>query len=229
MAKSRAEASRGSFDALNTPDYSLVQTQTAQKHKKVTRKGIFDDDGTQMEHGDLENAVHDEDFNDYSVHQFLVRDDAREGSASSDDGAQGRATVMAKSRAEESRGSFDALNTPDYSFVQTQTAQKHKKASSKGIFDDDGTQMEHGDLENAVHDEDFNDYSVHQFLVRDDAREGSASSDDGAQGRATQMAKARAEEGRGSFDALNTPDYSLVQTQKAQKHKKALSKGIFDD
>merc|ERR1719189_2078824 len=137
MAKARAEEGRGSFDALNTPDYSLVQTQSELKHKKASRKGIFDEDGTQMEHGDLENAVHNEDFNDYSVHQFLVRDDAREGSASSDDGAQGRATQMAKARAEEGRGSFDALNTPDYSLVQTQTAQKQKTDSSKGIFDDD--------------------------------------------------------------------------------------------
>merc|ERR1719189_1318847 len=129
MAKARAEEGRGSFDALNTPDYSLVQTKSALKHKKGLRKGIFDDDGTEMEHGDLENAVHDEDFNDYSVHQFLVRDDAREGSASSDDGAQGRATLIAKERAEEGRGSFDALNTPDYSLLQTNSSLRHMKRS----------------------------------------------------------------------------------------------------
>merc|ERR1719150_3614600 len=123
-----------------------------------------------MEPGDAIHSVDNEDMSDYSVHQFLVRDDARDGSTADDDTKQGMATEIKKERALAARESFDPLETPDYSLAQTKAVQRRSKQPMED-------EMERGDAIHSVDNEDMSDYSVHQFLVRDDARDGSTADD----------------------------------------------------
>merc|ERR1719222_1155829 len=92
-----------------------------------------DDDGDDFEYGDTpSNAIH-ADSSDYSAHQFLTTDDARD--AGSSDGDDDAATEDQRSQALAGDDHFNSDETPDFdSFVQ---AGASKARATRGVDDDD--------------------------------------------------------------------------------------------
>eukprot|EP00413_Alexandrium_margalefii_P024331 CAMPEP_0204569482 /NCGR_PEP_ID=MMETSP0661-20131031/37761_1 /ASSEMBLY_ACC=CAM_ASM_000606 /TAXON_ID=109239 /ORGANISM="Alexandrium margalefi, Strain AMGDE01CS-322" /LENGTH=230 /DNA_ID=CAMNT_0051577585 /DNA_START=62 /DNA_END=754 /DNA_ORIENTATION=- len=184
--------------------------------------------GDEFEYGDREAQVSHGDASDFSVHQFLVDDDARDG-ASSTDGDAG--LEAARSRAQAADDHFNSEDTPDSSDSFAQTNEKARKGASSlkassashasgrrqmpGDDDDENQdEFEHGDREEQVGHDDSSDFSVHQFLVDDDARNGDSSS-----GAAEDMARQKAEAADDHFNSEDTPDSSdsLAQLGKTGK------------
>merc|ERR1719479_333993 len=119
-------------------------------------------------------AVSQADSSDFSLHQFEVQDDGRDGSATSDDDT-GDAEI-AKQHTMAADDHFNSEDTPDTtdSFIQTNSKKKHSKQDP----DDMSDQFEYGDKEMAVSQADASDFSLHQFAEQDDGRDGSSTSDD---------------------------------------------------
>mmetsp|Transcript_122744 Transcript_122744/g.274018 ORF Transcript_122744/g.274018 Transcript_122744/m.274018 type:complete len:138 (+) Transcript_122744:112-525(+) len=91
-----------------------VQNGKARKMKKY----IGDDDNDEYEYGDREANARNADSSDFSVHQFLERDDGRDGSDNSGDADGGAAAEMARSKALAAEDKFDTEDTPDTSLIQ---------------------------------------------------------------------------------------------------------------
>merc|ERR1719333_1568171 len=137
----------------------------------------MDDYGDGYEYGDREANARNEDSSDYSVHQFLAVDDARDGPSSSGDDSDAAAEVR-RSRELAAQDHFNSENTlaADDDFIQLKS-KTHSKRQMPGM-DDYGDGYEYGDREANARNEDSSDYSVHQFLAVDDARDGPSSSGD---------------------------------------------------
>merc|ERR1719412_2466446 len=150
-------------------------------------------------------AVSQGDQSDFSLHQFLERDEGREGSATSDDDT-GNAEI-AKQHALAADDHFDSEDIPDTtdSFIQT------NKQKSKQPEDE----FEYGDREMAVSQGDASDFSIHQFLAQDDGREGTPVSDDDT-GNA-EMARSAALAADDHFNSEDTPDNSDSFAQLGKK------------
>merc|ERR1719271_611920 len=160
---------------------------------KRTKRGVDDD----YEYGDAAASLGGEaDASDYSVNQFLAKDDARDGNSDVDDDSKARAQRTAVLAREDH---FDSEDTPDPedSFVQLSS-----KKARRGIDDDDD--YEHGDAVTSLGgDAAASDYTVGQFLATDDARDGTDDVDDNAKARAQRTAVLARED---HFDSEDTPD-----------------------
>jgi len=140
---------------------------------------------------------------DYSVGQFMAKDDARDGSADTDDNSKARAQRTAVLAREDH---FNSEETPDpeNSFVQI--------AARKHVPDDD---YEHGDAATKLGgDAAASDYSVGQFMAKDDARDGGADTDDNSKARAQRTAVLARED---HFNSEETPDPENSFVQVAAK------------
>jgi len=235
MERSAAVAADDHFNSENTPDASDSFAQTAKTGKtrhSHRRNALFQkkqmpEDRDEFEYGDREAAVSQADESDFSVHQFLVGDDGREGSSAGGDDSG--SMEMARSEAVAADDHFNSENTPDASDSFAQTAKKSKATHLHARHhttpgDDDETGYEYGDSEANARNEDSSDFSVHQFLARDDGREGSDDSQDADGGAAAEMAKAKALASQDTFDSEDTPDTSLAQTGASLRHSKHLQK-----
>jgi len=191
---------------------AVVSAASLRKQKK-TRQEPDDEGGDGYEYGDREMAVSQGDQSDFSLHQFLVQDDGRFGSSTSDDDS-GNAEI-AKEHAESAEDHFDSEDTPDTtdSFLQTKT----RKQRNRQDPDDDGDNFEYGDREMAVSQGDQSDFSLHQFLEHDDGRYGSSTSDDDTGN--SEIAKEHALAADDHFGSEDTPDTtdSFIQTRKQRK------------
>merc|ERR1719272_1527458 len=188
MAKNKAMAAQDHFDSEDTPDPdSFIQGHKARQPDE-------------FEHGGVSANARGKDPSDYSARQFMVHDDAQEGSDSSGDSDDGAAAEMAKKKALAAAEHFDSENTPDTdSLIQSEETLMQP-------IDGDFDQFEHGDMEANARAEEPSDYSVHQFLAHDDGREGSDSSGDSDDGAAAEMAKNKALATEEHFDSEDTPD-----------------------
>merc|ERR1712151_884935 len=113
-------ASQDHFNSENTPaaDDDFIQLKSKTRKSKKQMPG--DDYGDGYEYGDREANARNEDSADYSVHQFLVNDDARDGPASDGDDGDVAAKVR-RSRELASQDHFNSENTPaanDDDFIQ---------------------------------------------------------------------------------------------------------------
>merc|ERR1719326_594287 len=150
--RSQALASQDHFNSENTPgtDDDFIQVSSKQASKVATRKQIPGDDWSDgYEYGDRESNARNEDSSDYSVHQFLATDDARDGPSSSGDDSDAAAEVR-RSRELAAQDHFNSENTPaaDDDFIQL--ASKHKSTRAKKQMpgmDDYGDGYEYGDRE----------------------------------------------------------------------------------
>jgi len=168
------------------------------------------------EYGDRERAVSQGDSSDFSVHQFLTEDDGREGTSTSDD--ESGESDMEKSKALAADDHFNSEDTPDNSDSLLQTGEQTHKISVNTTTKrrqnpaDVSDAYEYGDREMAVSQGDTSDFSVHQFLDKDDGREGtSTDSDDSVE---IEMARSKALATDDHFNSEETPDNSdtFVQT-----------------
>merc|ERR1719215_873395 len=158
-------------------------------------------------------AVSRGDQSDFSLHQFLENDDARQGSSVSEDDT-GNAEIV-KEHALAADDHFDSEDTPDTtdSFIQRDS----KKKRGRQDPDDSSDDFEYGDKEMAVSQGDASDFSLYQFMEQDDGREGSSTSDDDS-GNA-EIAKEHALAAEDHFDSEDTPDTTDSFIQKGGKSK----------
>merc|ERR1719413_139151 len=93
---------------------------TAKTSEFLAHRSPLDEvSGGFLEHGDLAHSMQDSDASDYSVGQFLKRDDARDSADNVDDddgpGGNGLKKEIARRNkiAEQEREKFDTEDTPD--------------------------------------------------------------------------------------------------------------------
>uniref|UniRef100_A0A7S4RSV5 Uncharacterized protein n=1 Tax=Alexandrium monilatum TaxID=311494 RepID=A0A7S4RSV5_9DINO len=233
IARDKAYAADDHFNSEDTPDSSDSFAQTgrastkahsASKRRSAHKKQMPDEDQEdEFEYGDRESQVTHGDAADFSVHQFLVDDDARNGNT--DDNI---ATNLARQKAEAADDHFNSEDTPDNSDSFAQTGHKARKAAVRkakngykgkqvpGDDDDEADAFEYGDRESQVSRGDAADFSVHQFLVDDDARNGNTNDD-----IATTMAKEKALAADDHFNSEDTPDRSDSFAQTGRRTQKA--------
>uniref|UniRef100_A0A7S4RVB6 Uncharacterized protein n=1 Tax=Alexandrium monilatum TaxID=311494 RepID=A0A7S4RVB6_9DINO len=202
-----------------------LATRTSVRKGHAARSARQPEGGDEYEYGDRESEVSHGDASDFSVHQFLVDDDARDGSSSTD-GDRSIATEMARQRAYAAADHFNSEDTPDNSdsFAQTRKATKARatqRSSSKHKrqFPESGDQYEYGDRESRVSQGDAADYSIHQFLVDDDARDGASSTAE--VGASESVARDKALAADDHFNSEDTPDHSDSFAQLRGKSRKA--------
>ena len=125
---------------------------------------IFDN-GEQYEYGDVETHAIDVDTSDFSPHQFIAPDEARDAMGS-DDNEQNAASKDAARAKILSPEVFDSENVPSPdNFIQKRV---HLLMRSKHMPDvDEGEQYEYGDVETHAIDADTADWSPHQFIAPD--------------------------------------------------------------
>merc|ERR1740121_273043 len=104
--------------------------QLSQKTRKSRRQMPGEDYGDGYEYGDREMNARNEDSADYSVHQFLANDDARDGPVSTGDDADAAAEVR-RSRELASQDHFNSENTPaaDDDFIQLKSKKQRKSST----------------------------------------------------------------------------------------------------
>merc|ERR1719172_419513 len=193
VERSQAEASDDDFNSEDTPEDSLIAMRksvskggvtdrrshavpgrgsfSALKKSLLSRQPLDDDNNDEFEYGDA-NHNHDQDPSDFSMHQYLVADDARgvagadsEDTPADDNDDDGAAAEVERSQAEADDDDFNSEDPPEDSLV----AMKKSVSKRQPMEDDDNEEFEYGDA-NHNHDEDPSDFSMHQYLVADDAR-----------------------------------------------------------
>merc|ERR1719486_713236 len=166
-------AAQDHFNSENTPaaDDDFIQLASKHKSTRAKKQDPDDDNDDGYEYGDREMNARNEDSSDYSVHQFLAVDDARDGPSSSGDDGDAAAEVR-RSREMAAQDHFNSENTPaaDDDFIQLASKHKSTRAKKQDPDDDYDDGYEYGDREMNARNEDSSDHSVHQFLAVDDAR-----------------------------------------------------------
>lgn len=123
-----------------------------------------DDDGEQYDYGDVETHAIDADTSDFCPHQFIALDEACDPKdAASNDAARSK---ILSAEVFDSEG----VPSPD-NFLQISKETKHMPR------DDNGEQYEYGDVETRAIDADTSDFSPHQFIAPDEARDPMGSDD----------------------------------------------------
>lgn len=212
------EADRSKILSKQTFDSEDEPAEDSFFQKASKRKSMYDDDD-QFEYGDEEAAAGETDNTDYSVHQFLAKDEARDPMGSDDSEEDVERNNAERSKI-LSRETFDSEDTPadDGSFLQ-----KRSKRNRRGLDDDS---YEYGDEANAVGESDNTDYSLHQFLVKDEARD-AMGSDDSEEDVARNNAKRSKILAKESFDSEDEPgDDSFLQKRSQRNKKQPMEDGM---
>merc|ERR1712194_968579 len=169
--------------------------------------GDMEDEG-EMEYGDLEAASEDADTSDYSVHQFIAKDEARDPMGSDDNEADAAQNDAERSQILSSEDTFDSEDEPSAdNFLQKRTKRTQKKSigdDDDGDMEDEG-EMEYGDLEAASEDADTSDYSVHQFIAEDEARDPMGSDDNEADAAQNDAERSQILSSEDTFDSEDEP------------------------
>ena len=137
------------FDSEDTPSPDNFIQKSRKNHRRVMPRDD-DDDGDEFAHGDLEAHAMGANIADYSIHQFIAPDQARDPMRS-DDSEQDAAhndAMRSKISSAETVGSEDT--PPPDKFIQ-KPHQVHRRMMPRDD-DDDGVEFEHGDLEDHAMD-----------------------------------------------------------------------------
>merc|ERR1719160_678370 len=128
------------FDSEDVPspdNFIQKRAHRAKRSKHMPR----DDDGEQYEYGDTETHALDADTSDFSPHQFIAPDEARDPMGSDDNEQDAASNDAARSKI-LSAEVFDSEDVPSPdNFLQISKKTKHMPR------DDDGEQYEYGDVE----------------------------------------------------------------------------------
>merc|ERR1719146_434209 len=158
------------FDSEDTPSPDNFIQKSHKTHRRMMPRDD-DDDGDEFEHGDLEAHAMDANTADYSIHQFIAPDEARDPMGSDDSEQDAAHNDAARSKI-LSAEVFDSEDVPSPdNFLQISHRSKHMPQ------DDDGEQYEYGDVETHAIDADTSDFSPHQFIAPDEARDPMGSDD----------------------------------------------------
>merc|ERR550537_1369808 len=101
--------SHGTFDSEDVPSPDNFLQKSHRQHRRKMMPD--DDDGDEFEHGDLEAHAMDANTADYSIHQFIAPDEARDPMGS-DDSEQDAAHNDAMRSKILSAETFDSEDTP---------------------------------------------------------------------------------------------------------------------
>merc|ERR1719296_578944 len=177
--------------------------------------GVETGDG--YEYGDREANARNEDSSDYSVHQFIAVDDARDGPQSTGDDAADAKAAIRRSTELASDDHFNSENTPstDDDFLQLKQV--------PGVETGDG--YEYGDREANARNEDSSDYSVHQFIAVDDARDGPQSTGDDAAAAKAAIHRSTELASDDHFNSENPPaadDEDFIQLKSKTRSKRQI-------
>merc|ERR1740115_338964 len=128
------------FDSEDVPSPDNFIQKRAHRSKR-TKHMPAQDDGEQYEYGDVETHAIDADTSDFSPHQFIAADEARDPMGS-DDNEQDAANNDAARSKILSAEVFDSEDVPSPdNFLQISHRTKHMPR------EDDGEQYEYGDVE----------------------------------------------------------------------------------
>merc|ERR1719240_2208936 len=131
----------------------------------------------EYEYGDVEAHAGEEDGSDYSIHQFIAKDEARDPEGSDDSEADAASMDAQRSAIEAREAPFDSEDEPSPdNFLQKGMKRAHKKMLPASITEGDAEgaeeeEYEYGDVEAHAGEEDGSDYSIHQFIAKDEARD----------------------------------------------------------
>jgi len=202
------------FDSEDVPSPdNFLQISHRTKHMPAV------DDGEQYEYGDVETHAIDADTSDFSPHQFIAPDEARDAMGS-DDNEQDAANNDAARSKILSAEVFDSEDVPSPdNFLQISHRTKHMPAV------DDGEQYEYGDVETHAIDADTSDFSPHQFIAPDEARD-AMGSDDNEQDAANNDAARSKILSAEVFDSEDVPSPdNFLQISHGTKHMPAVDDG----
>jgi len=202
------------FDSEDVPSAdNFLQISHRTKHMPAV------DDGEQYEYGDVETHAIDADTSDFSPHQFIAPDEARDAMGS-DDNEQDAANNDAARSKILSAEVFDSEDVPSPdNFLQISHRTKHMPAV------DDGEQYEYGDVETHAIDADTSDFSPHQFIAPDEARD-AMGSDDNEQDAANNDAARSKILSAEVFDSEDVPSPdNFLQISHGAKHMPAVDDG----
>ena len=182
-----------SEDTLSTDNFhqlASVSKRACASSSRLPTDG--DKDGPEFKYDDNELHARDADSSDYSIHQFPVADDGRDGPKSTDHEDQG--FTMRRSQALPKGGHFGCEGAPSTdTFIQV--AASHALRRRLPIDDDaDGPEYERVAKEFHARDADCSDYPLHQFLAAVDGRDGPISTDDEDRSFAARRSQALAKE-----------------------------------
>jgi len=240
--RSKILSTEDTFDSEDEPSPDNFLQQRVKR--ALLKKNINDDDDGdmedegEMEYGDLEAASEDADTSDYSVHQFIAKDEARDPMGSDDSEADAAENDAERSKILSTEDTFDSEDEPSPdNFLQKRVkrtlSKKNINDDDDGDMEDEG-EMEYGDLEAASEDADTSDYSVHQFIAKDEARDPMGSDDSEADAAENDAERSKILSTEDTFDSEDepSPDNFLQKRVKraAQKRvKRALSKKNIND
>lgn len=211
------------FVAAFQPLSTEAKVHVVHKHAPLD-----EDAGEEYEYGDTEAAAADADSSDYSVHQFISKDEARDAMGSDDSEADAAANDAQRSVVLSKEEPFNSEEEPSPdNFLQKWMTRSHRH-----IGDDDGgmeeeNQYEVGDVESASGSADTSDYSVHQFIAKDEARDpmGSDDREDDAAKNEADRSKILSEDTFDSEDEPSPDNFLQRMVKRALKRRK----GIDDD
>jgi len=168
---------------------------------------LDEDANDEYEYGDTEAAASDVDTSDYSVHQFIAKDEARDPMGSDDNEADAAQNDAQRSAILSHEAPFDSEDEPSPdNFFQKKSLKSHKKwmPHDSGDMEQDA-EFEYGDLEASAEDEDGSDYSVHQFIAKDEARDPMGSDDSEADAAKNDADRSRILSSEETFDSEDEP------------------------
>jgi len=213
------------FDSEDTPSPDNFIQKSRKSHRRMMPRDD-DDDGDEFEHGDLEAHAMDANTADYSIHQFIAPDEARDPMGS-DDSEQDAAHNDAMRSKILSAETFDSEDTPSPDNFLQKSRKSHRRMMPRDD-DDDGDEFEHGDLEAHAMDANTADYSIHQFIAPDEARDPMGSDDseqDAAHNDAMRSKILSAE----TFDSEDTPSPDNFIQKSHKAHRRMMPRDDDDD
>merc|ERR1719503_473958 len=174
------------FDSEDVPspdNFIQKRAERVSRSKHVPRE----DDGEEYEYGDVETHAIDADTSDFSPHQFIVPDEARDPMGSDDSEQDAASNDAARSKILSSEV-FDSEDVPSPdNFIQKRSHRRSKHMPR----DDDGEQYEYGDVESHAIDADTSDFSPHQFIAPDEARDPMGSDDNEQDAASNDVARSK--------------------------------------
>jgi tRNA-binding EMAP/Myf-like protein len=203
-----------SAEVFDSEDVPSPDNFIQKKAKRVKRSKHMphDDDGEQYEYGDVETHAIDADTSDFSPHQFIAPDEARDPMGSDDNEQDAASNDAARSKI-LSAEVFDSEDVPSAdNFLQISKKTKHMPR------DDDGEQYEYGDVETHAIDADTSDFSPHQFIAPDEARDPMGSDDNEQDAASNDAARSKILSAE-VFDSEDVPSPdNFLQISKKTKH-----------
>jgi hypothetical protein len=239
--RSAIEAREAPFDSEDEPSPdNFFQKGMRRAHKKMLPASITEGDAEgaeeeEYEYGDVEAHSGEEDGSDYSIHQFIAKDEARDPEGSDDTEADAASMDAQRSAIEAREAPFDSEDEPSPdNFFQKGMKRAHKKMLPASITEGDAEgaeeeEFEYGDVEAHSGEEDGSDYSIHQFIAKDEARDPEGSDDTEADAASMDAQRSAIEAREAPFDSEDEPSPdNFLQKRQTRAHKKMLPRSITE-